>query len=69
SWTFFRLKLSLKLLLCLSSTVNFSIVDLFYFTVLVNKNGQPISGIDIVNRQPLARRSQSKITFRFHPAL
>ncbi|MBO4875364.1 MAG: hypothetical protein J5542_08670, partial [Bacteroidales bacterium] len=47
SWTFFRLKLSLKLLLCLSSTVNFSIVDLFYFTVLVNKNGQPISGIDI----------------------
>ncbi|MBO4874346.1 MAG: hypothetical protein J5542_03450, partial [Bacteroidales bacterium] len=46
SWTFFRLKLSLKLLLCLSSTVNFSIVDLFYFTVLVNKNGQPISGID-----------------------
>ncbi|MBO4876332.1 MAG: hypothetical protein J5542_13595, partial [Bacteroidales bacterium] len=47
-WTFFRLKLSLKLLLCLSSTVNFSIVDLFYFTVLVNKNGQPISGIDNV---------------------
>ncbi|MBO4875046.1 MAG: hypothetical protein J5542_07045, partial [Bacteroidales bacterium] len=56
SWTFFRLKLSLKLLLCLSSTVNFSIVDLFYFTVLVNKNGQPISGIDKVQGFEWLRR-------------